>query len=84
MKADEEVDVTKSTDVPITLAKVCEFFIQEFTIRSWLHTEESSRGTLQSDDVVNAISHEEVLDFLVDVVLVIFSDSVNIFLLCCH
>ncbi|KAF6145883.1 hypothetical protein GIB67_028878 [Kingdonia uniflora] len=81
MKANEEMT---SADAPITLAKACEFFIQELTIRSWLHTKENSRGTLQSDDVENAISHEEALDFLVDVVPLIFSDLVNIFLLCCH
>ncbi|KAF6172362.1 hypothetical protein GIB67_035398 [Kingdonia uniflora] len=67
MKANEEVKMT-SADAPIVFAKACEFFIQELTLRSWLHTEESRRRTLQRDDIANAISHGDVLDFLVDVV----------------
>ncbi|KAF6145886.1 hypothetical protein GIB67_028881, partial [Kingdonia uniflora] len=74
MKAEE----ITSEDAPIALAKACEFFIQELTIRSWLHTKERSRGTLQSDDVANAISHEEALDFLVDVVPEGWDEQVSI------
>ncbi|KAF6144861.1 hypothetical protein GIB67_001872 [Kingdonia uniflora] len=57
-----------SLDVPIVFAKACEFFIQELTLRSWVYAVESKRKTLRRDDIANAISHEEILDFLLDVV----------------
>ena len=36
-----------STEVPIMFSKILEIFITELTMRSWLHTEESKRRTVQ-------------------------------------
>lgn len=46
MKLDEEVKMI-SAEAPIIFAKAAEIFIQEVTIRAWLHTEENKRRTLQ-------------------------------------
>jgi nuclear transcription factor Y, gamma len=46
MKLDEEVKMI-SAEAPIIFAKASEIFIQEVTIRAWLHTEENKRRTLQ-------------------------------------
>ncbi|KAG9448998.1 hypothetical protein H6P81_008963 [Aristolochia fimbriata] len=67
MKSDEEVKMI-SADAPVLFAKACELFILELTLRSWLHTEESKRRTLQRSDIARAISRVDVLDFLVDLV----------------
>lgn len=57
-----------SADAAVLFSKACEFFIQELTLRSWLHTEEEMRRTIRRSDVGYAIRHDEVLDFLVNVV----------------
>ncbi|XP_003571527.1 nuclear transcription factor Y subunit C-2 [Brachypodium distachyon] len=49
------------------LAKACEIFIQELTLRSWLQTRENNRRTLQKNDIAAAVSRNEAFDFLVDV-----------------
>ena len=36
-----------STEVPVMFSKILEIFITELTMRSWLHTEESKRRTVQ-------------------------------------
>ena len=46
MKLDDEVKMI-SAEAPILFAKAAELFIQEVTVRSWLHTEENKRRTLQ-------------------------------------
>jgi nuclear transcription factor Y gamma len=46
MKLDDDVKMI-SAEVPILFAKAAEMFIHELTLRSWLHTEESKRRTLQ-------------------------------------
>jgi nuclear transcription factor Y gamma len=46
MKLDEEVKMI-SAEAPIIFAKAAEIFIQEVTIRAWMHTEENKRRTLQ-------------------------------------
>lgn len=46
MKLDDEVKMI-SAEAPIIFAKAAEMFIQEVTIRAWLHTEENKRRTLQ-------------------------------------
>ena len=38
---------TISAEAPIVFAKACELFILELTLRSWIHTEENKRRTLQ-------------------------------------
>uniref|UniRef100_A0ACD5ZEY0 Uncharacterized protein n=1 Tax=Avena sativa TaxID=4498 RepID=A0ACD5ZEY0_AVESA len=67
MKADEDVRMI-SADAPLIFAKACEMFVLELTLRSWMHTEENKRRTLQKNDVAAAISRTDVYDFLVDIV----------------
>ncbi|XP_045796582.1 nuclear transcription factor Y subunit C-3-like [Trifolium pratense] len=67
MKADEDVRMI-SAEAPILFAKACELFISELTLRSWNHTEENKRRTLQKNDIAAAITRTDVYDFLVDIV----------------
>uniref|UniRef100_A0ACD6AFI6 Uncharacterized protein n=1 Tax=Avena sativa TaxID=4498 RepID=A0ACD6AFI6_AVESA len=67
MKADEDVRMI-SADAPLIFAKACEMFVLELTLRSWMHTEENKRRTLQKNDIAAAISRTDVYDFLVDIV----------------
>ncbi|XP_055828084.1 nuclear transcription factor Y subunit C-1-like isoform X1 [Solanum dulcamara] len=64
MKSDQDVHMV-STESPILLAKACEFFILELTLRSWLHAQ---RRTLQKNDLTAAITQNDIFDFLLDVV----------------
>ncbi|PHU15583.1 Nuclear transcription factor Y subunit C-4 [Capsicum chinense] len=67
MKADEDVRMI-SAETPVFFAKACEIFIQELTLRSWLHAEENKRRTLQQNDIAAAISRTDTFDFLVDII----------------
>ncbi|CAF0942862.1 unnamed protein product [Adineta ricciae] len=67
MKLDDDVKMI-SAEVPILFAKAAKIFIHELTLRSWLHTEESKRRTLQRNDVAMAITKYEQFDFLIDIV----------------
>ncbi|XP_060204411.1 nuclear transcription factor Y subunit C-1-like [Lycium barbarum] len=67
MKADRDVRMV-SSEAPMLFAKACEFFISELTTRSWLHAQENKRRTLDKRDLEDAISRDEIFDFLVDVV----------------
>ncbi|KAK6911363.1 Histone H2A/H2B/H3 [Dillenia turbinata] len=67
MKADEDVRMI-SAEAPVLFAKACEMFILELTLRSWIHTEENKRRTLQKNDIAAAISRTDVFDFLVDII----------------
>ncbi|KAL3851022.1 hypothetical protein ACJIZ3_012904 [Penstemon smallii] len=67
MKADEDVRMI-SSEAPVIFSKACEMFILELTLRSWIHTEENKRRTLQKNDIAAAISKTEVFDFLVDII----------------
>ena len=57
-----------SAEAPIIFAKACEIFVLELTLRSWIHTEESKRRTLQKSDVASAVSKNDMFDFLIDIV----------------
>ena len=57
-----------SAEAPIMFAKACEIFIQELTTRSWGHTEENKRRTLQRNDISVAVSKADTYDFLIDIV----------------
>jgi nuclear transcription factor Y, gamma len=57
-----------SAEAPVLFAKACEIFILEVTLRSWIHTEEGKRRTLQKSDVASAISKNDMFDFLIDIV----------------
>ncbi|KAG8044177.1 hypothetical protein GUJ93_ZPchr0040g33534 [Zizania palustris] len=67
MKADEDVRMI-SAEAPVVFAKACEVFILELTLRSWMHTEENKRRTLQKNDIAAAIARTDIYDFLVDIV----------------
>ncbi|CAL5380820.1 unnamed protein product [Camellia sinensis] len=67
MKADEDVRMI-SAEAPIVFARACEMFILELTLRSWNHTEENKRRTLQKNDIAAAITRTDIFDFLVDIV----------------
>merc|ERR1711879_308918 len=67
MKMDENVKMI-SGEVPHLFAKAAEMFILELTLKSWIHTEESKRRTLQRNDVAFAISQCDMFDFLIDIV----------------
>ncbi|KAE8677784.1 Nuclear transcription factor Y subunit C-4 [Hibiscus syriacus] len=67
MKADEDVRMI-SAEAPVIFAKACEIFVLELTLRSWIHTEENKRRTLQKNDIAAAISRTDIFDFLVDII----------------
>lgn len=67
MKADEDVRMI-SAEAPVVFSKACEMFILELTLRSWIHTEENKRRTLQKNDIAGAITRTDIFDFLVDIV----------------
>ena len=67
MKSDDNVHMI-SSDAPILLARACEMFIQDLTLRSWNSTEETKRKTLQKADISAALSTTDLFDFLVDIV----------------
>lgn len=46
MKLDEDVKMI-SAEAPLLFAKAAEIFIHELTLRSWVHTEDNRRRTLQ-------------------------------------
>jgi len=67
MKSDEDVKMI-SAEAPVLFAKACEMFILELTLRSWIHTEENKRKTLQKTDIAMAVSKTDTFDFLIDIV----------------
>ncbi|PHT87893.1 Nuclear transcription factor Y subunit C-4 [Capsicum annuum] len=67
MKDNEDV-CKVSEETPMLMAKVCEMFIQELTLRSWFNTEENKRRMVQKKDVAKVIEQTELFDFLVDIV----------------
>jgi len=67
MKSDEDVKMI-AAEAPVLFSKACEMFILELTLRSWIHTEENKRRTLQRNDIAGAITRGDIFDFLVDIV----------------
>ncbi|XRB00447.1 nuclear transcription factor Y subunit [Pycnococcus provasolii] len=67
MKSDEDVRMI-SAEAPVLFAKACEMFILELTLRSWIHSEENKRRTLQRNDIAAAVTKTDIFDFLVDIV----------------
>lgn len=57
-----------SAEAPVLLAKAAELIIEELTLRSWVHTQENRRKTIQKSDIAMAVSHCEMFDFLIDIV----------------
>ena len=52
-------------DEPLSALQACEMFILELTLRSWNHSEENKRRTLQRNDIAAAITRTDIFDFLV-------------------
>ena len=48
-----------STEVPVMFSRILEIFITELTMRSWLHTEDSKRRTVQVASLVDMYSRTE-------------------------
>eukprot|EP00164_Ancoracysta_twista_P000353 GFYU01000483.1.p2 GENE.GFYU01000483.1~~GFYU01000483.1.p2 ORF type:complete len:203 (-),score=69.45 GFYU01000483.1:834-1442(-) len=67
MKTDENVRMI-SAEAPVLFAKACEMFMMELTLRSWTHTEDNKRRTLQRNDIAMAITKNDTFDFLIDFV----------------
>lgn len=67
MKLDEDVKMI-SAEAPVLFAQAAEIFICELSLRSWVHTEDNKRRTLQKNDVAMAISKYDQFDFLIDIV----------------
>ena len=67
MKLDEDVKMI-SAEAPALFAKATEMFIHELTMRSWIHTEDNKRRTLQRNDIATAITKYDQFDFLIDIV----------------
>ena len=67
MKVDEDVRMI-SDEALVIFARACEMFILELTLRSWNHTEENKRRTLQKNDITATITRTDIFDFLVDTI----------------
>ncbi|CAB4030103.1 nuclear transcription factor Y subunit gamma isoform X1, partial [Paramuricea clavata] len=67
MKQDEEVKMI-SAEAPVLFAKAAEIFINELSLRAWVHTEDNKRRTLQRNDIAMAITKYDMFDFLIDIV----------------
>ncbi|TPX36546.1 hypothetical protein SmJEL517_g01307 [Synchytrium microbalum] len=69
MKSDDDVkSLMISAEAPILFARACEIFIEELTLRAWMHAEENKRRTLQKSDIQTAVSKSDMYDFLIDIV----------------
>ncbi|XP_013785108.1 nuclear transcription factor Y subunit gamma-like [Limulus polyphemus] len=67
MKLDEDVKMI-SAEAPVLFAKAAEIFINELSLRAWIHTEDNKRRTLQKNDIAMAITKYDQFDFLIDIV----------------
>lgn len=67
MKMDEEVRMVEA-GAPVVLAKACEMFILELSMRSWAAMKERGRKTLKRRDIAAAIQKNDLFDFLLDIV----------------
>lgn len=68
MKVEEDVKVI-AQEVPVLFAFVTEKFVEELTLRAWLHTKEGKRKILQGSDVYKAVKTCGSLDFLNQIIL---------------
>ena len=57
-----------SAEAPVLLAKACELFILDLSIRALNYSQLHKRRTLQKEDVKEAIQKTDVFDFLVDII----------------
>ena len=72
MKQDDEIEGISrflvSMEALIIMAKACELFVNELTLRGWHITEENRRRTLQRMHLAQAMIKCEMFDFLIDIV----------------
>jgi len=72
MKQDDEIEGISrflvSMEALIIMAKACELFVNELTLRGWHMTEENRRRTLQRMHLAQAMIKCEMFDFLIDIV----------------
>ena len=66
MKSDEDVRMIRA-EAPVLFAKACELFILELTVRSSAFSEQTERRNLQKTDILHALAHTDIFDFLYDV-----------------
>jgi len=67
MKVEEGVRMVAS-EVPVLFSMITEKFIEEFTLRAWINTEENKRRILQKSDLTAAVKTSEMFDFLIYIV----------------
>lgn len=67
MKLEPDVHMVTG-EAPIVLSKACEMLISDLTMRSWLHTVESSRQKILRSDISVAVSRSNNFGFLSEVV----------------
>ncbi|KAG7611077.1 Histone-fold [Arabidopsis suecica] len=67
MKSNPQVKMVTS-ESHVLLAKACEIFIEEVTLRAWRQTQSCSRNTIQSCDIKNALKNSVIYDELNDLV----------------
>ncbi|ORD94896.1 NFYC2 [Enterospora canceri] len=63
MKVEEEVKII-AQEVPVLFALTTEKFIEELTIRAWMHTKEGKRKILQGSDILKAVRTTRSYDFV--------------------
>jgi hypothetical protein len=51
-------------EAPVLFAKACELFILELTLRSSCFSEKTERRNLQKSDILAALHHTPIFDFL--------------------
>ena len=66
MKVEEDVKII-AQEVPILFALTTEKFIEEITLRAWIHTKEGKRKILQKPDICKAIKTTHMYDFLINI-----------------
>lgn len=57
-----------SSEAPVLLSKAAELFIEELSLRAWVHVEDKKRRTIQRQDVVAATQTSDLYDFLIDII----------------
>jgi nuclear transcription factor Y, gamma len=67
MKVEEGVRMVAS-EVPVLFSIITEKFIEELTLRAWIHTEENKRRILQKSDLTAAVKTSEMYDFLIYII----------------
>ncbi|KAL5248125.1 hypothetical protein ACHWQZ_G017339 [Mnemiopsis leidyi] len=66
--SDKQISQMISAEAPVLFAKAAEIFINELSLRAWIHTEDNKRRTLQRNDIAMAVAKYDQFDFLIDIV----------------